>query len=647
MKEIKGDSRFKFPSQEAYYKNIVDFLNNPNADILIANGGMGLGKTRAILYALNEQENINRILVVTPHSKIKRVWSKELLQIDKNCSQIIWENKRKCCRKLEENSSFDIINNCNDSCSYQEKLIENKIPTELFEKTYSSLKYPKQISEFNKEHPKLCYLPFVRFGLLNEKYIFGDYYAFLNKKMTSILTEINRPKSCLVIDEGEQLLPRSKKYFSKEFSLTNGLKKINEELHKNYFLKYENVSRQNEYLSFFKIIKKVERELIKIAKKEDKKIDRYTYNSFIEFLDKNKVSEIYLLEILDKIKEDIRLIYSLPNYEDDKEDPALIRFVRYVYLWKTRAENEGYDTYFQYSFYENKQNKKKSIDKITLKLACRDVGKELEPLLSDWDKIILLGGTLPNTETEKKLFREDLGITNLNVIWPDRIDSYPITPHIINYCNNKDSFKLKYRKETIQRNIKDIIETLNFLDGRTLLFTQSYETSSYLLGLLHGKITKKIVNFTGKQKLDEEKEKVFNSSTNIVGIKNIWSSIAGLNYDPQNISIFGIPFRNTRNVEFEDERDFLARKYNWTPDIARKQILKKEINNLLLQAVYRGKRKEEDKPIIILWGRNYNYEYEFGINLREELKGMRIYTITTLKDILRSKNDKRRIQNNS
>ena len=66
---IKKNNLNHNPNQKKFYERVKNFLND-DKDVLINQGGMGLGKTKATVMAMKNNDNY----IATPFSQLKNEW---------------------------------------------------------------------------------------------------------------------------------------------------------------------------------------------------------------------------------------------------------------------------------------------------------------------------------------------------------------------------------------------------------------------------------------------------------------------------------------------------------------------------------------------------------------------------------------------
>jgi len=139
-------------NQELFYERINNFLNNKN-EILINQGGMGLGKTKSTIMAMKNIDNY----IATPFSQLKNEWSDELNECKK--SHGVWFSKTDCCIKKRDNPKFK-IENCNDGCKFRSHLEANKEYYPTCKVISNNLIFPLNINKYYEEQGcKNCLLP--------------------------------------------------------------------------------------------------------------------------------------------------------------------------------------------------------------------------------------------------------------------------------------------------------------------------------------------------------------------------------------------------------------------------------------------------------------------------------------------------------
>jgi hypothetical protein len=97
------------PNQYPFYKRTLDFLKDKNEQILVNQGGMGLGKTFAASAAINETKTLfSGAFIGTPTGAIKNEWVKELKKFNLFNHGVVWYAKSDLCIKKIADKHFGI-----------------------------------------------------------------------------------------------------------------------------------------------------------------------------------------------------------------------------------------------------------------------------------------------------------------------------------------------------------------------------------------------------------------------------------------------------------------------------------------------------------------------------------------------------------
>ena len=600
MKKIKGNLFELRQNQYKFYQNADIFLKDAKKDILLARGGMGLGKTISILLTIIENlDKYDHIFIATPTKRPKKEWCKALTEISEKLDNTIQKNsytemisKGDCCDpRFGKDKSVD----CKDDvCEFLKHLKKDKIFSDDCKQIFENLRFPVNTEDwYTKNGCISCLLAPIRYGLKNTKIAIGDYYFIFNYPAFNslIIQDTHRFKknSLLIIDEPQNLPKRAEEFYSKELDLTYLLKQLKkkEEI-------YKLISDENTHIVIFKGTKgleKLERHLIKKYQKcKKEKINilgnqmRYTYKEFKE--DFEKVSTINLMDFylnLDKASK----ILSKEEYETE-DDPQLKRLFNFIRFWKEKYYDEDYGQYFQYSEYKN--------NNLKLKVSCDDLSNIIPQCLSDWKKVIMLSGTI------NPGFIKTIGLSDDTLMFPDELISYPIKKRILRYPFGKFTYgKLNQTADDNYNIMNEVTETMK---GRILIAVKNKELGNIIAKQFGYKDVFNLCNTKNSNDFDK-KIKEFSIRNNGLGILHIRGPVEGQNMKNiddmsiENIIIYGYPY-NMVNFENEDKINNLIKRYG-NKQLARNLHEYIPLGQLIHQTLMRGKRSTKDNPIFILW----------------------------------------------
>ncbi len=633
---------FKDEKQKEYYERTKSFLELKNK-ILVNPGGMGLGKTWATIKALKDMEEWS--FISCPTSPLKNVWSNDFNKSQLNGKYMIWFSKEDCCIKKKENKNFNVQKDCNDDCDYRNKL-ETQGDLEVDGKIfYEEIKpiLPFYPSDYYKKDCSRCLLSPSRYGLKNEKYIIGDYFGFLNSKMFDMVVNRkgiinkNKQEGILIIDEAHLLPSRAKDYLSKTISFSNIINQLEKEYQCDFIIK-KNINLIDSWENTIKTLRNIEEYIIKNKKEEQ---ERFTYDNFIDlYLD---LFETNSFEPVKELSENLIKLYRKDdnqngNENESNDDPATIRFNRFLNMWYEKQNDITYKTKFQY------RNINKG--KINFIIDCCDTSSFLSNLFDNWKKILLNSGTISDIER----FNFDTGINKFSdTIYKPIIESYPIKDNILLYSIG--NFTSQNRIIEYKNQSQLLNKTLELFEGRTIIYIQNKSASRELLNIING--DKKIIDFCSKDdgfqtnKQDfEQLEKEFNSSKESIAIMNINGRVEGFNFENifdgtsvKNIIILGYPFP-FKGLSYQDQLQYYTEKIK-NPSTAKKWMNYSLVLDRIHQAVCRSKRSISDKPIIILWDRQFGIKENAYKFMPDDLKGKLIYEESKLiSEIKEMKNDR-------
>jgi len=595
---IKKNNLNHTPNQKKFYERVKNFLND-DKDVLINQGGMGLGKTKATVMAMKNNDNY----IATPFSQLKNEWSNELNKCGK--SHGVWLSKTDCCIKKRENEKFK-IENCDDGCQFRSHLEENKEYSPLCSLLSDNLKFPIITENYYKEHRcKNCLLPLTRHRIHQENIVVGDYLGFLVPSMFRFVTKKEPAYTDLHIDEAHMIIERAKQFLSKELSLGRSISKMKKEIEEdngNYFLLHPNIKLLFE--DNLKYLEKVKQFLIDQIKTKKEKIDRITYDNFCRiWIEKNNSLLSSYLYYIDE--------YTKYTKSEDIETPRIFQqFYDFFNYWSKKSHDADYNGLFQYFSYGNED--------IILKVNCNNTSTYLGDVLSIWRKVHLLSGTIP----DKEYYCDMLGLNRLNHYFEEPLDSYSLKGRVINYAIG--NFKSKDRKITYAEQKSLLKDVLKKLQGRTLIYVQSKEEVQNLANLIQ-EFNPYLLDESNNHKLSIIKEQ-FNNNKKGIAIGYITGKVEGQNFldednnAVENIIIYGYPYMQ-RGLEYNDYLQYWIKKLRGNQKRANEYVEFFPISSRIYQATMRAKRSKKDNPVIILWGVEFQpgcpgYNYSFS-----DLKG--------------------------
>ena len=593
---IKDNGLTYNPNQEKFYDRIKSFIDGEK-DFLINQGGMGLGKTKAVTKTIGNEN----IFIATPFSIIKNEWSEELN--NQNKSHAVWLSKKDCCIKKRKDIKFP-IDKCDDSCEYRNHLEENKEYNSECDLISNSLFFPLNVNKYyEKDGCKNCLLPLTRNRMEKEKIIVGDYFGFLIPKMFKYVAKMNQEESILHIDEAHMVIERSKQFLSRQFSMGLMIRQMEKALdEEDYFLiNFDKKVLFEKYLEAFKSIKE---HLINIIKDKKEKTSKLNYLDFFIIWKNN--TDLVFENLINEIN-----LFIKQESKEDVENPKIFERTRdFFKYWEEKARDDDYRGLFQYFNYNEEE--------IMLKINCSDTGKFLRTNLSIWKKVHLLSGTIPNKEYYLKM----LGIEDLNYSFEEELNSYSIKNRVINF--GVGNFTSRIRKNTYKENEVLLKSILKKLSGRTLIYVQAKYNVNDLKEILK-EFNPFCFDKNNNYDLMSVKEE-FNNSKDGLAITYITGKVEGQNFldedgnAVENVIIYGYPYMK-RGIEFDDYLEHWTKKLNGNIKKAKEYVEFFPVSSIIYQACMRAKRSEKDNPIILLWGKEFSYGnpgYKYSYN---ELKG--------------------------
>ena len=621
---------FKDKKQEEYYLRTKDFLNS-ESKILINPGGMGLGKTWATIKALDNSPIIFSF-ITCPTDPLKLVWGEEFNKLNLKDEYSIWYGKPSCCIKKISNDKFDVYKNCkSDDCEYWKNLQKNGEYTLLAMEELQKLDkelptYPTCYYKINGK--KNCLMPINRLGLKTKKYLIGDYFGFLNRKMfNSVINSKeksykNTNDGTLIIDEAHLIPERAKDFLSKVINFTTIINKLKEEIICDFITR--NIILKDNWENTIKKLEVIHDEIIKNKKSSE---ERYTYNDFYEaYINLETETRFTFPELMINLSRLSKEGYDtdLDNYEV-RDEPYCSKFHRFIKLWENKSEDPSYKHYFQYRYTNG--------GKVRFIIDCCDTSKHITSVFRQWNKIVLNSGTIPDLE----FFKFKTGIDLFKTEYENFIESYSIKDRVIIFPqgdfrgtpNNKT--KITPREITYKNNSNLLNKVLNKLEGRTIIYIQKKSDFILLKSIINNK--KKIIDFCSNddgfaaQREDFLKSMdCFNSQKEAIAIMNISGRVEGFNFENivdkssvDNIIIFGYPFPK-RGLTYDDQVNFYASKIN-DRSKAKKWVDYAPVLIKIHQAVCRAKRQESDNPVIILWDQQFGGKEKAYSYMPQELKG--------------------------
>jgi len=635
-------------NQYKFYERSSNFIKSEQ-DIEINQGGMGLGKTFAMCKLIKDySKEFDHIFVATPISQIKNEWTKEMNKL--NLDFAIWFSKSTHCIEKLMNPKFD-VKNCNDDnpfnedLEYWEKDIKEKVYTEKCKLLGSLINYQdfniNKYYKLNKEkgEKEHCFIPINKYHLKTKDILIGDYFGFLFPDMYKKITQRRTDNSCLLIDEAHMIPQRVSGLLSKSLYLNKNTREMKEEINRDYYI----IHRMMEYIKVVKgieILEKIAKKLINNSKNKGDKEGRYTLPSFIsdwEELSLNEGLDWSVKDFRDNLDE-FNKSYQREDENEDDDTNSCERFVKFIDNWYEKYNDENYSENFQYYDYQEGE--------IELKVVCKNPASYLSKLWVKWNKIIMMSGTIPDEE----YFKNMLGLNHFNIINEPILNSYKIKDDILVYPIGNFISKGGARTITYENNKELLINILNNLSGRTIIYVQSKTDSRNLEQQL--KELFKIYNFSMTKKgfyvdnnlLNKLKED-FAKENKAIAITHITGKVEGQNYvdengnNIKNIIIYGFPYPR-KGLEYIDKLDYYSKLFGFKK--AKEYVNYYPPNTTIYQAVMRAKRDTTHKPIIILWGKDFakgspGHKYTY-----DELKGEIIYDSEELINLVRKKENERR-----
>lgn len=628
-------------NQFQFHKRTKEFLEDNN-DIQINKGGMGLGKTLAITKAIKDKNNnFGHFFISTPISQIKKEWAKELKKNNQDFA--IWYAKSTHSLGKIKDPKFN-TKYCNDDNKYHQELEkweknEGKIYTDICQSIGSEIDYNNfNIDNFYKKYPEYCFIPINRYHLETKNILIGDYFGFIFPSMYKKIVKRPTYNSCLIIDEAHMIPNRVSNTLSKSILLERIIEKIKEEIETDYFI----VHRIKEYSKLDKgleILEKIKDKLINKSKEIKDKEGRYTFEEFNndwDFFASEKKLDWNLIDFRESLNQFVQI--QKKDDEEDEDKSSCEKIVDFIDNWKEKYEDENYGEYFQYF------NKKD--EEIKLEVVCRNPAEYLNNLWRNWEKIIMLSGTIP----DETYFKDMTGLNTFKVSNEDLLQSYNIKDDVIVYP--KGNFTSKFRDETYEKNKPLLKDVLKNISGRTIIYVQSKSNSTFIEEQL--KDSFKVYNFSKTEKgflvdnnmLDKLK-KEFVKEKNAVAITHITGKVEGQNYVDEegnnisNIIIYGFPHPR-RNKHYWDKFNHYKKLFGEKK--ARNYVSFFPPNTTIYQAVMRAKRQENHKPIILLWSKEFaegspGHKYSY-----DELKGKMIFDSSELiNEVKKRENDRKTI----
>lgn len=597
-------------NQYEYYSNIFNFLRDPLRRIMVARGGMALGKTIATSLAIkNNLLNFDKVFVATPYSKIKGNWCLEMNKLGLSKQITEWLSKKDCIPKQYHND----INDCKDDCDHRIHLEKREDGyteySPICESLLNQITFPLYASKWYEDNGyKSCLFSPIRKGLRDRDIAIGDFMPVLNQKIMNnvIFPErgslASKHKSLLIIDEGHRLPDRAESFFNKSLNLSYILNKLKsmEEQSKLYNCQFY----QTLHLGIDGL-KKVERYLkkkISKASKDEVKAGqiRYTIHNFIQDFELN--SEVRFYDFLESLKQAKDLL-SKDEYETE-DDPYLKRLYSFLHSWVEKIDDENYRQYFQYSQIGE--------GNIIIEIICNNIEERIKALLSSWKKVVIISGTI------HKEFINEIGFKENEIVNPEQLNAFSIKEDVLIYSKSYQygDFWNKNLDKTVEYDkdiIKDILEKVK---GRTLIFLVNKEISKKFEQIIP---KNRLFNLCYKQG-DEYKRatETFSNSKDGVALLNIRGKVEGTNFIDEegqtieNLIVYGYP-NPIPNWKHLDSLQNLLRKYK-DKTLANAHLSYIPTGNIIHQACCRAKRSANDKPLILLMGDMYQInrnEYKF------------------------------------
>jgi Rad3-related DNA helicase len=607
MEAIKMSPR---TNQYEYYSNILDFLKDPHKRIMIARGGMALGKTIATSLAIkNILVDYDKVFVATPYSKIKGNWCNEMNKLGLSKQITEWLSKKDCIPKEYHKD----VNDCKDDCEHRIHLEKREDGytwySPICESLLNQITFPLYASKWHEDKGyDSCLFSPIRMGLRDRDIAIGDFMPVLNQKIMNnvVFPErgslASKHKSLLVIDEGHRLPDRAESFFNKSLNLSyvlNKLKSMEEqsklyscEFYQALHLGVEGLKRVEKYLK--KKISKADKDEVMAGQ------IRYTIHNFIVDFESN--SQVTFYQFLQSLKQAKDLL-SKEEYETE-DDPYLKRLYSFLNSWLEKIEDDNYKQYFQYSQIGE--------GNIIIEIICNNIEERIKALLNSWKKVVIISGTI------HKEFINEIGFKENEVFNPEQLNAFSIKEDVLIYSKpyqygdfwNKNLYKtMEQDKETI----RTILENVN---GRTLIFLVNKEISRKFEEIIP---KRRLFNLCFK-KDDEYKKAIesFSNSQDGVALLNIKGRVEGTNFIDEegqtieNLIIYGYP-NPIPNWKHLDSLNSLISKYK-DKTLANAHLSYIPTGNIIHQACCRAKRSASDKPLILLMGDMYQpirNEYKF------------------------------------
>ncbi len=654
--------------QEEFYNRINNFIKS-DKHILINQGGMGLGKTISTSKTIQDNlNNYNLFFVATPTSPLKYTWCKEIKKIGLKQNFSIWPSKDSVCmfKKIFDFKYFN-TNQCKDDCIFRRKCESSENYTtkcEILAKEYLDMLpkanpqkyYDTKILQINKTKHNIlyeskdasekkrtlnsifrkicdidCLYSISRMCLKDEfnrkqKIIIGDYYGFFKEKMFNLVTKRSpiSGKSMLIIDEGHLLPWRAKDNGSKKIYLNADIAKLSEELKYNGqelgIIDYKIIN------SFIDICDKYF-DICDADRTNNKNLIKFTYSNFKDDLKQllkikniNDDVEDFLMQLKISLE---KLGGKIKNDEEGTKNPACIKIIEYINCLQNNSTKKQYHSTMRKKFYYKNKD-------ILMNIQCIDPSEFLNNILSHWDKVIILTGTIYS----KEKYLSQLGLANKENEYEycDLLRSFSIQNNT--FILNKGDFKSTPRRETYKNNSRKLTNIINKMSGKTIIFVQSKPDSNFVAQTI--KLDNcNIINFCEKEDNEEmtaedfeilKKEFSNNKSNKTVGIINIRGRVEGHNFVDEigkfaldNIIIYGFPL--------DAPSDLIEAEYNYNTELFKSNKKGKvytsliEPINKIHQAAYRAKRNEEQNPIIILWGLRFSSNIDNIFLFKDNITG--------------------------
>jgi len=593
-------------AQKEFYDRTSNFLQS-NQHILVNPAGMGLGKTLATVFSMNHNILPRQFCYFAcPTSPLKSVWSRELSLYNLRNNHMVWFSKADCCIKKRLNPSFD-LKKCNDDCPYWNPLQKDGKNTDEMFNELSKIKkmFPFYPNEYYQKHGQnKCLLPTTREGLRNEQYLVGDYFGFLNPTMFNlVINNRDTPNKMmkdgiLVVDEAHLVPQRAKDYLSSTLNYTKIVEKIDEEIMIEEIT--SNPKLYGQWFATMKTLNKISTELVRLNKKEA----RFCYKDFVELYTRCKEENAFtFLEFLYELSKLEAYVQESNSIYEEGEEPYSKKLKEFIMKWDDTSNDENYKHRFQYINY-NRETIRFIID-------CCDTSNFLKHIFSNWNKVILNSGTIPDLE----FFKYQLGLEDLDTKYAEHIESYSIKENVLIYPFG--DFTGKNREDTYEAQAEQLNQVISKLKKRTIIYIQAKYNSRKLVSLL--KTDKKVIDFCSRDDGYEIKKSEFerlinefNCQEEAIAIMNINGRVEGFNFESvvdkssvKNVIIYGYPFAR-RGLGYDDMLEYYTDLMK-DKKIAQKWIDFSPILSKIHQAVCRAKRKKEDNPVIILWDKTFGF----------------------------------------